>query len=132
MTLVRLKKKFAPHAKKDVLSVDESIRIAESYLGDKIAPERFDEAISTLIETVKHWTRKVKGWVARDEDQSLWLHYNKPRQIQVSDGGYTLWIWYSDDSQSRQIVNKNEQMLFMDLKWGDEPLRVELVFRLLD
>lgn len=71
---------------------------------------------------------KIKGWVARDDDGTLAIHYEKPRRVCyynneiVSDG--TPWVWENEAGYGLLPVK-----IFPDLKWEDEPLEVELTIK---
>lgn len=71
---------------------------------------------------------KIKGWVARDDDGTLAIHYEKPRRVCyykneiVSDG--TPWAWENEAGYGLLPVK-----IFSDLKWEDEPLEVELTIK---
>lgn len=71
---------------------------------------------------------KVKGWVARDDDGTLAIHYEKPRRVCyynneiVLDG--TPWVWENEAGYGLLPVK-----IFPDLKWEDEPLEVELTLK---
>lgn len=71
---------------------------------------------------------KIKGWVARDDDGTLAIHYEKPRRVCyynneiVLDG--TPWVWENEAGYGLLPVK-----IFPDLKWEDEPLEVELAIK---
>ena len=59
-------------------------------------------------------------WIARDKDQTLWLFENKP--VREDD------LWSNSDSDCMKLSDTTGQ-LFPDLKWEDEPIEVDLVFK---
>ena len=105
----------------------ESRDIVRSYLASGIAPEGFDEALRALIDADGK-NLVVRGWVARDEDDTLWFHHVKPRRMSTKEAYYNCWVWYSASS-SRQIESKRAHSLFKHLKWDDEPVEIELVIK---
>ena len=54
-------------------------------------------------------------WIARDEDQSLWLFEFKPFRKNH--------VWHSTDSDFMKL---SDFTLFPNLKWEDEPIEVEI------
>ena len=56
----------------------------------------------------------MKLWIARDKDNSLCLHYEKPV---LSESG----VWYSE--QQVMILPKNQ---YPEVTWGNSPQEVEL------
>lgn len=71
---------------------------------------------------------KVKGWVARDDDGTLAIHYEKPRRVCYPNGNImpdgTPWVWENEAGYGLLPVK-----IFPDLKWEDEPLEVELTIK---
>jgi len=71
---------------------------------------------------------KVKGWVARDDDGTLAIHYEKPRRVCYYNGNIvpdgTPWVWENEAGYGLLPVK-----IFPDLKWEDEPLEVELAIK---
>lgn len=64
---------------------------------------------------------KIKGWVARDEINSIYLHWEKPHKI------YSCGLpvaWRSPDIM--QPIKRLSNALFPDLKFTDGPIEVEL------
>ncbi len=62
---------------------------------------------------------KIKGWIARDEDGSVWFHYSKPQR---KDEGR----WESSICpQPMEIYN----VPLPELTWEDEPVEIELILR---
>lgn len=59
-------------------------------------------------------------WVARDQDGQLFLYISKPWRY--SDGSYD---WSNAWNNNDPAIPIDEN-LFPDLKWTDEPLKVEL------
>lgn len=60
----------------------------------------------------------IEGYVARDKDDNLWLYEEYP----VRMGNY----WLNDNFiMSFPIPNK----MFPNLKWEDEPIKVELTIK---
>lgn len=59
----------------------------------------------------------IQGWVARDTDDLLRLHYSKPER---TDGGY----W-----QGGYKSTYFPKGLFPDLTWSDDPIEVELIIK---
>jgi len=71
---------------------------------------------------------KVKGWIARDDDGTLAIHYEKPRRVCYQNGNImpdgTPWVWENEAGYGLLPVK-----IFPDLKWEDEPLEVELTIK---
>ena len=63
----------------------------------------------------------LKGYIARDEDKSLWFHKKKPNRI---DMGPQIFSWFQSDGQFQL-----DEDLFPSLTWEDEPVKVELIIR---
>ena len=59
---------------------------------------------------------KLKGWIAMDKDDRVYLHPVKPYRHLGFD-----WWWNETGS-----VFKVEQSLFTTLTWEDEPIEVEI------
>lgn len=60
----------------------------------------------------------ISGWVARDKDGNLVLHYKKPHRT----SGNTK--WYS--AQSQKSLPRDS---FPDLTWDDDPQEVEIILK---
>ena len=60
---------------------------------------------------------KIKGWVARDEDGQISLHFIKPSRTRTSTR-YCRWF-----SMNAQAITRKS---FPNLKWEDEPIEIEL------
>lgn len=58
---------------------------------------------------------KIKGWIARDEDGELYLYDTEPWRDE------NLW-----QGRGRNEWELNDNNLFPNLKWEDEPIEVEL------
>lgn len=58
------------------------------------------------------------GWVARDEDGGLKLHWEKPRRFERYEGTYA--YWFSCDWVS---IPKH---MYQGLNWEDEPFKVKV------
>ena len=111
------------------VSIEEAVRIAEHYMKRNIGiPLPIYEAIMTLINTAKAQGPSIKGWVARDEDETLWFHYNKPHKARVQDSYVSNWIWNSV-GHFRQLDSKQVLAMFKDLQWEDDPVEVEITIR---
>jgi len=71
---------------------------------------------------------KVKGWIARDDDGTLAIHYEKPRRVCYQNGNImpdgTPWVWENEAGYGLLPVK-----IFPDLKWEDEPIEVELTIK---
>lgn len=120
-------KKRRPESTERKISVIESRDIVQSYLESGIAPEAFEEALKTLLDNDGK-SLVIRGWVARDEDDTLWFHHVKPRKINTKEAYYNCWVWYSD-SNSRQIESQKVLTLFQYLRWDNEPVEIELVIK---
>lgn len=110
------------------MSVSDAIGIAEKYLQENIISERFDEALSILVEMAKAGSPDIKGWVARDEDHTLWFHFAMPYRDHVEDAHYENKIWYSD-GRFLQFDSKEKCSVFKNLKWNDDPIKVGLYIK---
>lgn len=66
------------------------------------------ERILILIKTKKKMENKVKVWIARDKDGSIFMHNNKPKKYSIDS------IWMSDYFVK---LNKEE---FPSVKWEDD------------
>lgn len=59
----------------------------------------------------------INGWIARDDDMSLFLYSHEPERVMVHAWkGY--WAGYS--------ITKLDNSLYPDLKWSDNPRQVNL------
>ena len=58
------------------------------------------------------------GYIARDENKSLWFHYVKPHRQKACELGY----WESDERVFQ--VYDSDFPEFKELKWQDNPARV--------
>ncbi len=66
---------------------------------------------------------KISGWIARDEDGSVWFHYSKPSK---DNGGY----WISDLKTAPPMEIYNVEL--PNIAWEDpKPVEIELIFRIL-
>ena len=70
-----------------------------------------------IVQTSKTNNNTMSGWIARDEDGTLWFFMNKPYCGNR--------IWFCDDGAFMQI-NPN---LFPTLHWEDEAIEVELIVK---
>lgn len=72
---------------------------------------------------------KIKGWVARDEDGGLHLFAEEPKRyrrrgvFEVNPG-----VWSLNEWHGTHILCLDRES-FSDLKWEDEPRKVELTIR---
>lgn len=89
----------------------------EEQLEDVVDTE--DDKNFSLIESLKkEQSPKIKGWMARDEDGALYVFASKPQRAK---GIYKEDIW--DNGDAALPLPKS---IFLDLKWEDEPIEVEL------
>ena len=63
---------------------------------------------------------KIKGWVARDKDDSLWFHYSKPHLENEIEK-----TWWGSSDDSFEIYDFNHSG-FEDVTFDDGPIEVEL------
>ena len=60
----------------------------------------------------------IEGWIARDEDKSLWFHYVKPKRENEIEK-----TWWGSNDKTFRIYDWDFPQ-FKDLKWEDEPRKV--------
>ena len=60
----------------------------------------------------------MKMWIARDSDNSLWLHEEKPKQSESKRGGF---FWYSTEG----FWEVDEDFL-PEVTFENSPMEVEL------
>ena len=65
---------------------------------------------------------KITGYVARDADDSLFCYKRKPIRIHDYWKGHDYWGYV-------HFIAKLDNVLFPDLKWEDEPLKVEITIK---
>lgn len=102
----------------------DEIRIPASIPGVMV-PLLHDIAKSSYLQGAQDFLGKqeskqetvIQGWVARDTDDLLRLHYSKPER---TDGGY----W-----QGGYKSTYFPKGLFPDLTWESEPEEVELIIK---
>lgn len=61
----------------------------------------------------------MKGYVARDLNESLWFHYTKPKRAKALEREM---YWESDDKSFQ--IHDSDFPEFKDLKWQDKPIAV--------
>lgn len=61
----------------------------------------------------------IRGWVARDKDDNLFIYSDKPKR--VYDGEFSRWEGLYLDTISNS--------LFPDLTWDDEPQECEIIIK---
>ena len=61
---------------------------------------------------------KITGYVARNKTDDLYFYFQKPEKL--------LNIWYLWNSRKYFILPKTD---FPNLKWEDEPLKVEITIK---
>jgi hypothetical protein len=66
---------------------------------------------------------KIKGYVARDNDDSLWFHFTKPHRENDIEK-----TWWGSNDKAFQI-NDFDFPLFNNLDWDGEPCQVELTMK---
>ena len=59
---------------------------------------------------------KVTGYVARDENDTLWFHFRRPRR--------TIDVWESTDDNF--YIPEEYFPDFIGLEWKDKPVKVEI------
>ena len=95
------------------------------YVGVDLACNNEDTFVTNKFK-VKHSKKrnKVKFYVARDSDYSLWLYMGKPKKIKDDFmAGYQCRAIAGEDCFSEFGLNEND---YKDLKWEDEPVEVFL------
>lgn len=60
----------------------------------------------------------IEGYVARDQDNILYFYDSKPKR----DVNFGCWISHNGESHLKNIS-------FPNLKWEDEPIKVELTIK---
>ena len=93
------------------------------YVGVDLACNNEDTFVTNKFN-VKHSKKrnKVKFYVARDRDYSLWLYIGKPTKIKDDFmAGYQCRAIAGEDCFSEFGLNEND---YKDLKWKDEPVEV--------
>lgn len=67
---------------------------------------------------------KIKGYVARDKDGSIWFHYTKPHRENDIEK-----TWWGSNDKSFEI-NDFDFPEYADLTWEEsEPVEVELTLK---
>ena len=70
---------------------------------------------------------KLKGWVARDEDNAVFFHIKQPhREPMVTFSNERIGIWQSYNEKFRL---SHLDKMFSELAWNDEPIEVELTIK---
>ena len=78
----------------------------------------FEQDANTFVNTEGESEAKLTGWVARDEDEKIWVYETCPEK-------YSDWQqWVGNDGSMRL-----DQKSFPGLKWEDEPVEVEITIR---
>ncbi len=114
--------------KRKTISVSEAAEIAKKYLRDRIIPESFSVALTALVEAATDRAPAIKGWVARDEDHSLWFHFAVPYRSRAEEAQPENGIWHSN-GRFLQINSKGERTIFRDLSWNDDPIEAGLFIK---
>ena len=103
----------------------QSVTVIDMKTGDPVdieIPETLlKDHTKALIEELSKYKApenkyKITGWIARDENGELYFHKHKPVRVTFMSG------W--DSSKFFEI----DRDLFPDLKWENNPMRVECVF----
>lgn len=70
---------------------------------------------------------KIKGWVAKDEDDAVFFHVKQPhREPMITLTNERIGIWQSYNERFRlSALDK----MFPELTWNDEPIEVELTIK---
>lgn len=89
--------------------------------------ELCDELLAFIDSLPEDDLPKTKGWVARNKDESLVFCYHKPHR----ENSITQEWWGSCDADFR-IYDDTIDEQFKDIKWEDEPVRVEIAVKRLD
>ena len=95
------------------------------YVGVDLACDNEDTFVTNKFK-VKHSKKrnKVKFYVARDSDYSLWLYMGKPKKIKDDFmAGYQCRAIAGEDYFSEFGLNEDD---YYNLKCGDEPVEVFL------
>ena len=66
---------------------------------------------------------KLRGWVARQPDGSLWLFAEKPYFNRDFNE------WGTAIGGDRELEDITDSTIFSDLTWESEPVEVELLIR---
>lgn len=73
---------------------------------------------SGIVQPEQKPETKLTGWVARDEDERIWVYETCPKR-------YSDWQqWVGNDGSMRL-----DQESFPNIKWEDEPMKVEITIR---
>ena len=110
------------------MTANEAAGIAGKYLQDRVIPESFADALSALVETASEGTPVIKGWVARDEDQSLWFHFAMPYKAHADEAHAANGIWHSH-GRFLQMDTAGMRTVFKDLAWNDDPVEAGLFIK---
>lgn len=66
---------------------------------------------------------KIRRWVARQPNGSLWLYDNKPHFIRDYN------VWGSEIGREIELEDITDPTIFSDLTWESEPVEVELLIK---
>jgi hypothetical protein len=104
---------------------NQSVTVIDMKTGDPVEieiPETLlkDHTKALLEELSKYKApeneNKITGWIARDENGSLYFHVYKPARVTFMGGWNSVKYVEIDDK------------LFPNVKWENNPMRVECVF----
>lgn len=127
---------FALGKEKEPITQEEIEKAAEKFADDIKIPASIPGIMVPFINGIAHDSylqgaqdflgkqekdaedTVIKGWVARDKEGYLVLHYKEPHRTL----GNTK--WYS--AQSQKSLPRDS---FPDLTWDDDPLEVELIIK---
>lgn len=98
----------------------------------ELTPRDFTQGIAagyadvlSSIKSLEQEQSTIKGWVARDRDNALFCHENKPRRtFGHTIGGERIEYWCNGGKRFEL-----SQELIPEISWLDEPIEIELIIR---
>lgn len=65
---------------------------------------------------------KIKGWLAKDPDNSIWFHFKKPHLMKTSRP-----MWWGSDDRTFEILEPKLENVPIET---DKPLEVEITIKI--
>lgn len=83
-----------------------------------------DEYQREQLRAVEIALCSINGYVARDKDGSLWFHYKEPHKENDIEE-----TWWGSNDKTFEIFDSDFPQ-FKDLRWPQEPVKVQLTIHL--